>query len=304
MNGKVGIVVVTYNRLALLKEVIASLRAQTYLERDIVVVNNGSTDDTSQWLADQSDLIVISQDNCGGAGGFYSGMKYVAENRYDFCWIMDDDVICNDDALEKLYESYHLKDNIGFVCSMVKGTNGGPMNTPQVDQRKSENGYAYFYDMIGNNMIRVLSSTFVSVFLSTKIIKEFGLPYKEYFIWGDDAEYTMRISRKYVSYMVCDSEVLHKRAIQSNLSFYSETNDARLRNYFYKFRNEGYNLFKYQNMSSLSKFVYYLKQFSMIFRLILKGDMKRAGILYKATVALMSFHPLLEFPIDNSASEK
>ena len=118
MNGKVGIVVVTYNRLALLKEVIASLRAQTYLERDIVVVNNGSTDDTSQWLADQSDLIVISQDNCGGAGGFYSGMKYVAENGYDFCWIMDDDVICNDDALEKLYESYHLKDNIGFVYSI------------------------------------------------------------------------------------------------------------------------------------------------------------------------------------------
>ncbi|MCR5497923.1 MAG: glycosyltransferase family 2 protein [Paludibacteraceae bacterium] len=296
MNDKVGIVVVTYNRLALLKEVISSLRNQTYQNRDIIVINNGSTDDTKQWLDEQNDLIVLTQDNCGGAGGFFTGMKYAAENGYDYCWVMDDDVICNPDALEQLQNAYHLKDNIGFVCSQVRGINGAPMNTPQVDQRKSENGYAYFYDMIDRNMIRVLSSTFVSVFLSTAIIREVGLPYKEYFIWGDDAEYTMRISKKYVSYMVCDSIVLHKRAIQSDLSFYTETNDVRLRNYYYRFRNEGYNLFKYGNMSQLSKFVYFVKQYSKVLSLFLKGDTKRASILCKATSSLISFKPILEHP--------
>ncbi len=29
---------------------------------------------------------------------FYTGLKYVAEHAYDYCWFMDDDVICNVDA--------------------------------------------------------------------------------------------------------------------------------------------------------------------------------------------------------------
>ena len=93
---KVGIVVVTYNRYELLKEVIDALRQQTYQDFQIIVVNNGSTDGTSNWLSLQEDIITITQRNVGGAGGFYTGMKFVAENGYEFCWIMDDDVICID----------------------------------------------------------------------------------------------------------------------------------------------------------------------------------------------------------------
>lgn len=63
---KIGIVVVTYNRLSLLKEVIDSLRKQTYESRDIIVVNNGSTDDTPNWLKEQNDIKTITQGNVGG----------------------------------------------------------------------------------------------------------------------------------------------------------------------------------------------------------------------------------------------
>lgn len=63
---KIGIVVVTYNRLSLLKEVIDSLRKQTYESRDIIVVNNGSTDDTPNWLKEQNDIKTITQRNVGG----------------------------------------------------------------------------------------------------------------------------------------------------------------------------------------------------------------------------------------------
>lgn len=55
----VGIVVVTYNRLSLLKECIDALRHQTYKNFRIVIVNNGSTDGTCEWLSLQNDLIVI-----------------------------------------------------------------------------------------------------------------------------------------------------------------------------------------------------------------------------------------------------
>lgn len=62
-------VVVTYNRKELLKRNITCLRANTPVS-SIVVVNNGSTDGTGEWLDDQKDLTVIHQENVGGSGGF------------------------------------------------------------------------------------------------------------------------------------------------------------------------------------------------------------------------------------------
>ena len=70
---KVAVIVVTYNRLELLKEVIASLRIQSYTDRDIIVVDNSSTDGTNVWLKQQSDLIVITQKKFGWSWRFLYG---------------------------------------------------------------------------------------------------------------------------------------------------------------------------------------------------------------------------------------
>lgn len=290
---KVGIVVVTYNRKELLAEVVAALRVQTFKDFDIIVVNNGSTDGTSKWLDVQNDIITITQENIGGAGGFNTGLKYVAENQYEFCWLMDDDVVCEPNALQELLTAYTTKKDIGFVCSAVYGLNGKAMNVPIVDTRPSENGYPNFYEYISNQMIKVQVATFVSVLLSTNVIKELGLPYKEYFIWGDDSEYTMRISKKYDSYLACKSKVLHKRKIQTSLSFDTESDSRRLRNYFYMFRNNTYNLRLYEG-----KRVYLRKRlnlYKMAICYFLKGKFSRGIIILKVLFALTSFKPKVEF---------
>ena len=69
----VAAVVVTYNRLNDLKLCIDSLNQQTRPLDAIIVINNGSTDGTSGWLAEQNGLTVITQSNLGGAGGFLAG---------------------------------------------------------------------------------------------------------------------------------------------------------------------------------------------------------------------------------------
>ena len=63
-------VVVTYNRINDLKLCINSLRNQTYRDFDILIVDNGSTDGTKEFVDSLEDIIVIHQDNLGGAGGF------------------------------------------------------------------------------------------------------------------------------------------------------------------------------------------------------------------------------------------
>ena len=295
---KVGIVVVTYNRLALLKEAIDSLRNQIYTNREIVVVNNGSTDGTQEWLNAQKDIIVITQQNQGGAGGFFTGMKYVAEHDYDYCWVMDDDVVCHSDALQELVNAYTKKTDIGFVCSKVVGINGCPMNTPTVDDRPSSNGEADYSDLIAESMIKVKTATFVSVLCSVKTIKEVGLPYKEFFIWGDDTEYTNRISLHHECYMVCKSVVVHKRAIQGSLSFETETDPSRRKMYFYEMRNEAFIEFKYNKLylNRRMRFRYYVRQYKYALSLLLHGRRLQAMIVVRSVLALLSFNPTIQYP--------
>ena len=295
---RVGIVVVTYNRLALLKEAIDSLRNQTYSNREIVVVNNGSTDGTQEWLNSQKDLITITQENLGGAGGFFTGMKYVAEHDYDYCWVMDDDVVCQTDALQELINAYNRKPNIGFVCSKVIGINGCPMNTPTVDDRHSSNGDADFTDLIAESMIKVKTATFVSVLCSVRTIKEVGLPYKEFFIWADDTEYTNRISLHYDCYMACKSVVIHKRAIQGALSFETETNPSRKKMYFYLMRNIAFVEFKYNNQyrNRTSRLLFYLRRYWFSLLLLMRGNFAHAALIIKSTNALWFFSPIVQYP--------
>ena len=94
-------VVVTYNRMELLKRNIRCLQQNKPIS-SIVIVNNGSTDGTTEWLAAQEGLTVINQTNVGGAGGFYTGIQYAYQAGADWIWCMDDDVFPRADCLEQL----------------------------------------------------------------------------------------------------------------------------------------------------------------------------------------------------------
>lgn len=294
METTVGVVVVTFNRLQLLKEVIASLREQVYSNYQIIVVNNGSTDGTGSWLSSQEDIYTITQENSGGAGGFFSGMKYVAEHGFDYCWVMDDDVVCQPMALKELIAAFRVKPDIGFVCSKVVGIDGCPMNVPMVDVRPSANGYPDYCEFIEQQMLKVSMATFVSVLFDTKVIRELGLPYKEFFIWGDDSEYTSRVSKKYDCYLACKSIVVHKRSIQGSLSFFTEKDPKRLSNYFYMFRNNDFSYLKYATKKQ--KLKWFLSRLFLIASVILKCDILRLKILVKAMWSLKKFNPKIVFP--------
>lgn len=124
----VAAVVVTYNRLALLKRCVGCLRGQTAL-CDILIVNNASTDGTEEWLAAQADLLSRNTgSNLGGAGGFNYGMRWAVEAEFDYVWVMDDDTLPKPDALEKLLEANGLlKGDYGWLSSVALWTDGSSL---------------------------------------------------------------------------------------------------------------------------------------------------------------------------------
>ena len=84
----VSIVICTYNRASLLPEAVASARAQDW-PVEIIVVDDGSTDDTATWLAGQPDLRVLRHfPNRGKPAALETGIAAV---RGDAFLVLDDD---------------------------------------------------------------------------------------------------------------------------------------------------------------------------------------------------------------------
>lgn len=292
--NKVGILIVTFNRLSLLKEELVSIYSQSYKNFDIIVVDNGSTDGTAQWLDNQRELIVLHQANVGGAGGFFTGMKFIAEHNYQYCWLMDDDVECKVDALEKLLLKAQELGDFGFLCSRVYGLDGTLMNVPIVDNRIYNGEYPSWLEKIDSNLIKVKSSTFVSVLIPVSNIRKFGLPYKEYFIWGDDVEYTTRLSTVRPSYLAYESIVIHKRKNQKQLNFKTEVDKKRLKNYYYYLRNTFLNTQKYGSLKDKVLNVGFMA--GLFLYSLFHYDLTRLGILIRVFVGILIFNPKVLYP--------
>ncbi|RVU70939.1 MULTISPECIES: glycosyltransferase family 2 protein [Lactobacillus] len=294
MHKKIDVVIVTYNRLELLKKCVKAILMQTYPVENIFVIDNNSSDNTLLFLnkkAKENTKIVpvhLTQ-NIGGAGGFYTGLKcFIEKSKSDFVWIMDDDTIPTVNALEKLISKTSIIQNFGFLSSNVKWQDGSPavMNIPEPNLKWNE--------LADKGLIRVNYASFVAILFSRKVILEQGLPIKDFFIWGDDVEYTKRITNsEKKGYMVIDSLVEHK--IKQNIAtdIIAEQDVNRIKRYYYARRNTIYTMKHRYNKKEYFKWLVTSLIFEPFKILKFSKDKKllRLKVSLKGTFAGFFFNP-------------
>ena len=159
-------VVVTYNRIDMLKQCISNLRNQTFDQFDVLIVNNASTDGTYEYLCENTDSNLTAlhlNQNLGGAGGFNAGLRYGVENGYEYCWIMDDDTLPQQDSLQCLIEADNvLNKSYGFLSSAALWTDGREC---KMNRQKIKKNFYEDVHLLGEGIIRVEQATFVSFFI-------------------------------------------------------------------------------------------------------------------------------------------
>lgn len=96
----VSVILPTFNRAHLIAASIISLFEQTYPILEILVVDDGSTDNTEAVVAGFADRVrYVRQENGGKNAAINTGLRGV---QGDLVWIMDDDDLAPRDALERL----------------------------------------------------------------------------------------------------------------------------------------------------------------------------------------------------------
>lgn len=184
---KVIAVVVTHNRRQQLSECIDALRRQTRKVDAIFVVNNGSTDDTADWLRRQSDLDFVTQANTGGAGGFARAIQTGYVRGYHWIWCMDDDGLPKEDALEHLLASENQELRL-LNCAVI--------NKEDKESFVWKTGHHKKITEVHSDEIKGIGHPFNGTLINHRIIARVGVPKQHLFLWGDETEYYYRITRK------------------------------------------------------------------------------------------------------------
>ena len=113
MNLTVTAVVPTYNRSDYIIESLLSLLNQTTPPSRIIVVDDGSTDDTSHKLEQFGDAIeYVFQENCGKASALNRALDMITGG---LVWIFDDDDVACEGALEMMTSAFKIHPTAGFV---------------------------------------------------------------------------------------------------------------------------------------------------------------------------------------------
>ncbi|CCJ66170.1 glycosyltransferase family 2 protein [Leuconostoc falkenbergense] len=296
-------VIVTYNRLSLLKDSIEKVLSQdTSALRHLIIVNGASTDGTKEFLDNLSDKRIIVENldqNLGGSGGFNWGIKqFYQKTADDFVWVMDDDSMPTSTALRKLLTMFELNADAGWGASKVNWIDGewARMNVPApADGGKTA---VYYGD---ENFVPIKHATFVSTIFKRSLIKTIGLPQKEYFIWGDDIEFTERAHRVATGYFVRDSIVIHASKTNPNPGdIVGETLEERLPRYMYEYRNRILTSRRRQSIFKLIKTIGH-GVIDFMKTLFLPGVQYRGRklkIIIKGTINGFFFHPNIEFADD------
>jgi len=113
MMSRVCAIVPTYNRANYLPIALESILRQTRMVDEIIIVNDGSTDNTLDILAPYHDRVtVITQPNAGKATAMNAAL---ARTRADYIWIFDDDDIAAEDGIRPLVDALDANPELDFV---------------------------------------------------------------------------------------------------------------------------------------------------------------------------------------------
>lgn len=100
-NHKVLVIVPAYNEAEGIERVIDELKKHTPYA-DILVVNDGSVDETGALAEEAGAMVLNLQCNLGIGGAVQTGYRYAAENGYDYAVQIDGDGQHNPSDLDKL----------------------------------------------------------------------------------------------------------------------------------------------------------------------------------------------------------
>lgn len=112
-KGRVSVVILNWNKPHDTVECIRSIKTQTYTDHEIIVVDNGSVDNSIEILEQIKNITLIKNpSNRGFTGGHIDGLRH-ASGEYIF--VLNNDAVVDPSYIEKAIDTMNSRENIAVV---------------------------------------------------------------------------------------------------------------------------------------------------------------------------------------------
>ena len=252
----ISIVVPCFNSGKTLKRTIESIKKQTWPEKEIILVNDGSNDKNTlevlKSYKNDSQVNVINQENKGLPAARNTGVLHSSGN---YLFFIDSDDWINLNALEEFYMFFQNNKNSSYIFSdcSLEGSNKGI--------RKKE--FNLFEQMFINQIP-------YSIFIPKKIFVNNGFYDEKMLLGYEDWElnirlasnkyYGKRLSKQLFNYNVSNSGMLISKSIKNHINIWKYIKNKNSE--FYKFKNIMHIFFKWSfkkaNYPTIFVFIWFL----------------------------------------------
>ncbi|MEL6090293.1 glycosyltransferase [Plesiomonas shigelloides] len=278
-------IVVTYNRKELLALTLNALLKQTFQPKNIIIIDNNSSDGTDIFVKSMEDeyshiIYHNTGDNLGGAGGFHYGFNVAAEYQYDYLWLMDDDLEPSANCLQTMLSLQHegiiqpIRFNLDGSCAELS-----PVKYDLDSVFRLNPKIACVLDVYdiesSDDCINIEGMPFEGPLISRSVVEKIGMPNPDFFIFYDDLDYAIK-ARNAGFTIKCSTKAKATRLLVNN-----QNNDLKSWKGYFMLRNLFYIYYQYGS-NAFVKFKPFVIACGYILRCLLVGDFKQCKITWNA----------------------
>jgi GT2 family glycosyltransferase len=121
MSPRVAIVIVNWNGMRDTLECLASLQQDHFQEKQVIVVDNGSADESVSTIraAFPEVTVLETSANLGFTGGNNVGIEYALKAGAEYVYLLNNDTVCAPDALSALITAAEEEPGLGLLTPVI-----------------------------------------------------------------------------------------------------------------------------------------------------------------------------------------
>lgn len=257
---------------------LSSLRMMTYQNYSVLVIDNGSTDNSAEVLAGNQDIELIAlPENLGFTGGCNRGLQEAARHEAAYVWLLNNDTLVAPDCLSELVRAAQANTNVGLLSPVLyhrdrpeqiqhRGSRYA-IDPPKVEQAPDLDTVLVWQQEDARRCI--LWGTALLVPAAT--LEHVGYLDERFFAYAEDTDYSIRCGKAGLAkLLVPEAKVWHAWNDGTRRPHY----------YYYMMRNELLLWFKHAHAKDQPRLVYwhYLRARDQIVRLGTARDQVEACI--------------------------
>lgn len=203
VQPKIGMIIPVYNRKKDLIELLSSIFKMDYNNFEVIVVDNGSTDNINEITNLYPSINMIKNETNHGVGsGFNKGIKYaISAHIYKYLWLLDSDLLVDKNCLSVLVDILEKDEKIGIAGAKILNKNN-PTFIVEIGAKtdlKTGQVFPLFCnepDFPSNGVFEVDYVGCGISLIRVEAIKNVGLLDERYFFLWEDTDYGLAMNRK------------------------------------------------------------------------------------------------------------